>query len=275
MLDLAIRTTVILAMAWAVSLTQRRAAAATRHLILHAAVVAVLLSPLLSAIAPRFQLPGLPSSLRSSGGGSELLSLDSLRSTPRVGTAEPSKPDPGASRGATGVSWIEQLGFMEPSRFVPVVWLSGSLLCGLWFALGWMGAARAVRRAAHVDPAWQIELSDLCRKLRIGPEVRLRLVPNHTSPVVTGLFTPSVLLPLRSRDWDAERRRSVLLHELAHVQRGDCRVQALAQAACAMYWFNPLMWMTFARLRVERERACDDRVLLSGLTPSTYATHLL
>jgi HEAT repeat protein len=93
--------------------------------------------------------------------------------------------------------------------------------------------------------------------------------------VVTGLLAPSVLLPPRAAEWDAERRRAVLLHELAHVQRGDCRVQALAQAACAMYWFNPLMWMTFARLRAERERACDDRVLMSGLMPSTYAGHLL
>jgi hypothetical protein len=84
-----------------------------------------------------------------------------------------------------------------------------------------------------------------------------------------------VLLPAAAFEWDAERRRSVLLHELAHVRRGDLRVQALAQAACAVYWFNPLAWIAASHLRSEREQACDDEVLRSGARPSTYAQHLL
>jgi Tol biopolymer transport system component len=90
-----------------------------------------------------------------------------------------------------------------------------------------------------------------------------------------GLRHPTILLPTDAASWPEERRRVVLLHELAHIQRADCLTQLLAQTACALYWFNPLTWLAARQLRVERERACDDRVLIAGARASEYAQHLL
>ena len=44
-----------------------------------------------------------------------------------------------------------------------------------------------------------------------------------------------------------------------------------ARAACALYWFNPLLWWAVRRLEVESELACDDRVLAAGVRRSDYA----
>jgi hypothetical protein len=65
------------------------------------------------------------------------------------------------------------------------------------------------------------------------------------------------------------------LHEFAHIKRNDFHTQSLAQFACAVYWFNPLVWFAAHQLRLERERACDDYVLLSGTSGADYATDLL
>jgi hypothetical protein len=144
-----------------------------------------------------------------------------------------------------------------------------------WFVVGWLLTTLASRRAVPAPIEWRLEVNALREKLRIVGVVDVRVLPRLGSPLVVGLTRTIVLLPASALDWDADRRRTVLLHELAHVRRGDLRVQALAQAACAAYWFNPLAWVAASHLRSERERACDDEVLCSGARPSSYAQHLL
>jgi len=84
-----------------------------------------------------------------------------------------------------------------------------------------------------------------------------------------------VVLPPSALSWTTEARQAALVHELTHIKRHDRRTQAIAQLACAIYWFNPLVWHAAAGLARERERACDDEVLRFGAKPSAYATLLL
>jgi uncharacterized protein (TIGR03435 family) len=64
-------------------------------------------------------------------------------------------------------------------------------------------------------------------------------------------------------------------HELEHVRRRDCLVDALARLTCAFYWFHPLAWLCWHRLRFEAERACDDAVLLRESDAIGYAEQLV
>jgi hypothetical protein len=95
------------------------------------------------------------------------------------------------------------------------------------------------------------------------------------SPHIAGLFRSVVMMPPCAARWTPEERQAAFVHELTHIRRCDRRTQAVAQLACAIYWFNPLAWYAAAALARERERACDDEVLRVGVKPSTYATLLL
>ncbi len=49
----------------------------------------------------------------------------------------------------------------------------------------------------------------------------------------------------------------------------------MSRLACALHWYNPLVWLAAERVRSLQERACDDAVLRAGATPSDYAQFLL
>jgi TonB family protein len=94
-------------------------------------------------------------------------------------------------------------------------------------------------------------------------------------PMAFGVLRPAILMPADAHDWSEEKQRIVMLHELAHVRRGDAATHLLARAATAVYWWNPLAWMAWREFLKEGERAADDLVLNTGARASEYAGHLL
>jgi hypothetical protein len=105
--------------------------------------------------------------------------------------------------------------------------------------------------------------------------VTVLLGSQDSSPMTWGLIHPVLVLPQGAQDWPEERLRAVLLHEMAHVARGDWLTQFLARLTCALYWPLPPVWFLAHRMEQESERACDDRVLCAGVAPSDYAHALL
>ena len=92
---------------------------------------------------------------------------------------------------------------------------------------------------------------------------------------VGGLVRPAILLPAAVAEWTTSERRSVLAHELAHLARRDLWMRAIAQAACALHWYNPLVWRLASAAERAAESAADDLALETGIPPLTYAEALL
>ncbi len=111
----------------------------------------------------------------------------------------------------------------------------------------------------------------------LGIRRPVRLLQNRSVPFLGtwGIMAPRVLLPRDAESWPDDRIRMVLAHELAHIQRHDWVVQVLADAARAIYWFNPIFWLASSRLRRESEHACDDAVVRLGAAGTRYAEELL
>lgn len=150
------------------------------------------------------------------------------------------------------------------------MFIMGRLLLGmLW--IRWVS-----RKAETItDPYWTKLCDDICQRFEIDRPIRLWQGKHAATPMTWGVFKPVVLLPEEAGIWPEEKCRVVLMHELAHVKRKDTLTQMMAQIACALFWFNPLVWVAAYKMRVEREHACDDQVLQLGTLASDYAGHLL
>ncbi len=155
-------------------------------------------------------------------------------------------------------------------------WAAGTLVVLARLARGLLAVRRLARGAQVVDdPAWTELLERLGRAMDVRRPVVLLRSRDAAMPLTWGALSPVILLPAGADAWGPERRRVVLLHELAHVARRDCLMQTLAEACCAVWWFHPGAWLAAGRMRIEREQACDDRVLAAGARASDYAGHLL
>jgi hypothetical protein len=143
-------------------------------------------------------------------------------------------------------------------------------------ALGARLVARLARAAEPVlDAEWIGAVRRTGRELGIRRPVSLLRTRNAIVPVTWGIVYPCILIPDEAMTWTPDRRTAVLVHELAHVRRMDVATQLGVHLACAVHWFNPLVWLAAHRVRIERERACDDVVVSHGIRSSTYAGELL
>jgi TonB family protein len=155
-------------------------------------------------------------------------------------------------------------------------WGLGSLVAFVRLAGGSWYVRRLARRSGWgTGETWTRTLEEVRKTFGIGREVRLAVTDREDLLATFGVLRPTVLVPRRAVGWEADRVRAVLLHELAHVKRGDWLVQVLAESARALFWFNPLFGIACTRLRRESECACDDEVLAAGVGPERYAEHLV
>lgn len=276
--EIVVKATVLLAAAGLLQVVvSHRGSAAARHLIWTLAIASLLVLPLASATLPRWRLEipmtdEMPATATVAGRADAI----ELSTSGVLPAAAASRPAPAVDQtSATPPS--ERLANMWPTLIV-AVYACGVLL--LLFRLGMERflLGRFARAAAPVtDSAWQELLAESARRLDYRlPVLLLRGAPD-TMPLTFGssLRRATIVIPPAADEWTEDRRRAVLLHELAHVARRDCLTQTMAAIVCAFYWAHPGVWWATRRLRIEGELACDDLVLAAGAEARDYAGHLL
>jgi len=281
--DAFVKSTILLLMAAAGTLVLRRSSAAMRHLVWALGCAGVLVLPVASALLPNWRVLAWPSLEMPVGFKAEQTAGEPLTaSSPRAVTGANPAPSAGVVEThaiAAATVADDAVRFRLTTDWTALVfpiWLSGVVVVLLLVALGMARIAWLDRVTQPAqDESWLLLVEQLSRKLGLTRSVRVLQAQAPAMPMTWGIRRPAILLPAEADDWSDERRRDVLLHELAHVKRHDFLVQLIARVACAVYWFHPLVWLAATRLREERERACDDHVLRAGATPSAYATHLL
>jgi beta-lactamase regulating signal transducer with metallopeptidase domain len=284
--------TVLVCVAVIVATLLGRAGAAVRHRVWGMTLAALLIVPLLSLVVPEWRVPIVPATVievagsamwpegeqvQASSGPAEISPSESNASTansnsiPRLVTEDRASNNFGVFRSAA--SWARRLSYESVAL---LAWLTGVVLVLIRILVGALRASALLRQGRLVaDRGCRALVDELRLQLGVRRKVRLLEYPDAIVPMTLGVLRPVILLPQSARAWSEQARRAVLLHELAHIKRGDVAFQLLGRVACALHWFQPLAWWGLYRLRVEREHACDDVVLQGGERASDYAEQLL
>ncbi|MBO5253312.1 MAG: hypothetical protein J6C51_05155 [Clostridia bacterium] len=95
------------------------------------------------------------------------------------------------------------------------------------------------------------------RRIAVSVELekRVYLCDDIDKPFIFGVFNPRICLP---SDMPEEQRAFVILHERAHLKRGDHIWKPLSFLLLALHWFNPLLWLSYKLFGQDVELACDE-----------------
>ncbi len=156
-------------------------------------------------------------------------------------------------------------------------WSAGAVATG-WLAWRrWTRFQRLIAQAKAAPPEWQALAATLSSELGIRcPEILA--VPGRLPPlVVGGRPRPRMLLPMALIDQlDGSQRVALLLHELAHIKRGDHLVRLLEMMVSVAYWWLPVVGAIGRQLR-NCEETCSDAAVVAHLPQARrdYARLLL
>ena len=282
-LMLLLKATIILLAALGITLMmQQRFSAGARHVVWLVTVAALLLVPALTLWAPipvRI-LPPATAFEHPSATESALPSLSVTADAPSTNQAEVSGAESSAASGSVensvGAVPRASLFGMSAVSFLLLIWASVVVAIAGSLAFAALSVRRIVRRSQPLDSRdWLDPLWEVADRLGLEEPPRILRSEDAKMPFACGVMKPTIVLPAECDAWTLDRRRAVLLHELAHVKRHDLVGHTLGRLACAFYWFHPLVWTAAKNLRSESERACDDLALSCGARATDYAEHLL
>jgi beta-lactamase regulating signal transducer with metallopeptidase domain len=272
LIELTVKSSLVLAAALVAVALMRHRSAATRHIVLASAFVTTLALPAIVVVGPHWRVPSLPRFTKTSGPSLS----DSVDLGRRLTSSGGSRLQ--ALQDRLGASNLRSRWRADDWVLVlTIIWLVGVAIHAIRLCAGIASAIRLARDAETLtDADWNDSLRSIANSVTSTHRVALRKSAQASVPLAWRLGrTCTLILPLAAERWEADTRRAVLLHECGHLDRHDCAIRALATLTCGLWWFNPLAYLALRRLRSEQERACDDVVLAAGMAPVDYARQLL
>ncbi|WP_432769077.1 MAG: M56 family metallopeptidase [Sphingopyxis sp.] len=268
LLGLAWKSAAIAALTLALLRVFRARSAGERSLIAHVGLAALLALPAAMLLLP--QWAPLPA--------------DMFAAAVPAASSAPDAADPtmaGGLGGSTAMAVADASGGSSPPMLssladaLPFVY---ALPLALLFAAMAVAVVRlfAMRRRADVltQGSWLSALAEAQRRMGFKHGTALLVSDELRSPISWGVLRPTIVLSPKAVLAVGEAE-AIIAHELAHVARLDWAKLLAARLACALFWFNPLVWMLARESHQLREEAADDAVLMADIDGPDYATLLV
>lgn len=311
LIDILIKSIVVLSITYAFTLLMRKRSAATRDAVWKTGFTALLLLPLFTLTMPTLETSWLPAQSWLNTQTTTAIAPDNPIHTPTThnktepATTNTQTPPPLPSKHANQLTThtpdnnqpdtppapaptadhASQFTTASPTTsfdwkgIVVGVYITGLLISLLSIFTGIHRLKQIIHNATRIHDGPIINLTQsIAKQFGLKHKPIIMLTDDASIPMVTQSWFTSpgiVILPQDAHTWTPEQLEIVLMHELAHLHRKDCPMQLTSRILSAFYWPNPLIYLGLHRMQVEREQACDDLVLNHGSQPSTYAQSLL
>jgi uncharacterized protein (TIGR03435 family) len=110
----------------------------------------------------------------------------------------------------------------------------------------------------------------------IRKPIPIVITTRAVEPGIFGVILPVLLWPAGlSEQLEDAQIDAIMAHELEHVRRRDNLTFAIHRMVEALFWFHPATYWMGLKMREERERACDERVIAQERKPEKYAESIL
>ena len=139
-----------------------------------------------------------------------------------------------------------------------VIWLLGVVVYASVSVIRFFRWKRTILRLSKPSPYYDAFVSTFAEEMEIGP-VEVRISDAVSSPMMIGLFKPTILLPIRHYEYD--ELRLIIKHELTHYLHKDLWFKLLLILCRAVHWFNPFMVLFARSIEQECEYYCDMSVM--------------
>ncbi len=174
--------------------------------------------------------------------------------------AEPLLPLENSSHDTVTLSVNPTPGLRLTDDVFLAVWIGGILISLLLVGLSYLKFRSELKRKLLPISAGLLEsIQDY-----LGTKIRVFAIVSDESPMVVGVFMPTLILPNRliaeidRRGALSPQLQSVLRHEQAHIQHKDLLLKSLYLVGRAVQWFNPLVYLIQKPLNEDIEMAADE-----------------
>jgi beta-lactamase regulating signal transducer with metallopeptidase domain len=231
----------------------RRWTPALRYVLACAALAAMLACPVVTSYV-------------AANGGSPMPIAGESASGSASGPLSASADAPEAAPAALRFMRVQSGGSPERSSLLTLIawfWAAGVAVLTIRMAAGCRRIRTLQRTGLATDAStWQRAADRLAARLHLRTVAHVVETTLIDAPAVVGWLKPVILLPVAAlASLSPAQVEAILAHELAHIRRADFVVNLLQTIAETLLFYHPAVWWVSARIRAEREHACDDAAL--------------
>lgn len=140
------------------------------------------------------------------------------------------------------------------------IWILGIMIMSIFILYGTI-KIRLIKKLSTYQQSSNINkiLDDCLDIMGIKKKVNLVYTYKINNPCIYGVIKPSIFIPIKILESISEDEfKYILLHEVSHFKRKDTLVNWILIILNIIYWYNPVIWYGFYKMRQDCEIACDN-----------------